>query len=75
MQRNRVGFKVPVFRINDGEMLMEAGYEVETPTRVSITLEKASLVSRFLRSSHHSTCIIQCSCDLSLVTFMGLQDS
>lgn len=45
MQRNRVGFKVPVFRINDGEMLMEAGYEVESPSRVSITLEKASLVS------------------------------
>jgi len=48
--RNRVGFNVPVFRISDGEMLLEAGYEVESATRVSITLQRASLVPTKLQS-------------------------
>jgi hypothetical protein len=63
VQRSRVGFKVPVFRISDGEMLLEAGYEVESDTRVSITLQKASLVTPTPTPARNS-CRLQCRANL-----------
>ena len=48
LQVNRVGFNVPAFGVRNGEMILQAAYEVVSPTRVAIALKEASLVCQIV---------------------------